>query len=142
VRKTLMAAVAAGAACVALTAGTAGTASAQVALERTPTAAKTQVRTDAPPWRTQPAAASASVALATPTAKRCGENFFYISGNGVRIRKSPGGTILGYANYWERVAPGHTSGSWTYVNFYNRSSGVTQGWVSSQFVSFHQPTCW
>ena len=56
---------------------------------------------------------------------------------------TPGGTILGLANSWERVTPGQTSGSWTYVNFYNRPAGhLTQGWVSSQFVAYHQPTCW
>lgn len=111
----LISAVAVAAACLALTAGTAGTASAQVSSDKgTPNAAA-----------------------------RCSENFWYISGNGVRIRKSPGGTALGAANAWERVTPGSVSGSWTYVTFYNRPAGsLRAGWVSSQYVDYYQPTCW
>jgi hypothetical protein len=115
VKGKLISAAAVAAACLALTAGATGTATAQV-VDRVPTTAA--------------------------TAKSC-ENFWYISGNGVRIRKSPGGTALGAANSWERVTPGSVSGSWTYVTFYNRAPGTLRaGWVSSQFVSYYQPTCW
>ncbi|ALG06392.1 hypothetical protein AOZ06_05140 [Kibdelosporangium phytohabitans] len=74
-------------------------------------------------------------------AKACGENFHYIAGNGVRIRKTPGGVALGAAWYWERVNLGARNGSWQYVTFYQRTSGIRAGWVAAQYVEFHQPTC-
>jgi hypothetical protein len=110
----LISAVVVGAACLALTAGAAGTASAQV----------TEAR----------ASTSASV--------ECGRNFWYISGDGVRIRLSPGGVALGAAFKGEEVSRGAVNGMWRYVRFVHRPSGSLRGgWVADKFVDLYQPTC-
>lgn len=111
----LISATVVGAACLALTAGTAGTASAtQVTEDRAPTTASAQ----------------------------CGRNFWYISGDGVRIRKSPGGVALGAAHHGEEVSPGARKGAWRYVKFVHRPAGkVRRGWVANRFVDLYQPTC-
>jgi hypothetical protein len=93
------------------------------------------------PGGTTPTAASSTAAKPAAKAQNC-SNFDYISGNGVRIRRSPGGRILGYAWYWERVLRWNQVGSYVYVTFLDRNSGVQAGWVASQFVSTYAPTCW
>jgi hypothetical protein len=83
-------------------------------------------------------------AVTTLSPLRCEPNFWQISGNGVRIRETPGGTALGHANRGERVDIWGRSGVWVRVYFKNRPLYVhpRSGWVHQDYVQYVQPTCW
>lgn len=78
-------------------------------------------------------AASANAQVYVSAATSC----HHITGDGVRIRTSPGGTVLGLT--W-RGAPvdvlGSHRGQWEQVRFLVPSApGVTVAWVSDRYVS-------
>lgn len=113
-KNKLISATVIGATCLALTAGVTGTASAQTTEHR----------------------------ASAPASAQCGRMFWYISGDGVRIRRSPGGVALGVAFLGEEVAPGARRGAWRFVRFVHRRAGsLRSGWVADQFVDLYQPTC-
>jgi putative chitinase len=58
----------------------------------------------------------------------------YITGTGVNLRRSAGGSAFDTVNKGLGVERLETSGSWTHVEF-EREGHIVTGWVSSQFVS-------
>jgi hypothetical protein len=85
-----------------------------------------------------------AVTVSALSARRCDPNYWHISGNGVRIRQTPGGTAVGHANYGERVDIWARNGVWVRVYFKNRPLYVhpRSGWVHQDYVEYRQPTCW
>lgn len=69
-------------------------------------------------------------------------HFFYISGDAVRARKSPGGPILGLTWKYQRIQHrGLREGRWQQVTFlFPLASGVRTAWVASQFVGYWDRT--
>lgn len=131
-KSKMISAAAVGVACVAIMASAAGTASAQVALAAP---AKTQVALAGPSdslTSAQVAAPGSGVLTAVPTARQC---LWYISGSGVRIRKTPGGLVLGHARNGEKVNYVWESGVWLSLAFLERiSTGPQFGWVHRDYV--------
>lgn len=62
----------------------------------------------------------------------------FITGQGVNLRGTPGGGVIGSLQKGEAVETLETSGSWTHVELF-RDGHTLDGWASSQFVNAAPP---
>jgi hypothetical protein len=81
------------------------------------------------------ATAPANAAAPYSTVSCDGCKYNYISANAVRIRKTPGGAIMGLTWYNQRVQLiGKQQGQWAYVSTRGPKGKALTGWVSSNYI--------
>lgn len=72
-----------------------------------------------------------------PTQSKPCKAYFYVAGDGVRIRATPGGRKLGLAWYGESVRIGTVVNGWRQIWLPNRSGRpgtASAGWMSDRYI--------